>query len=138
MSQRPEVFAGQAITVDVPTALREREFPIVLVSLTRSHTHRAVSYGEGPQALIHALTRAQSELMLFGDMGTLGRRAEWTSGVDHLDESAAALERDIVTNLERYLHGQGTFAAHFQIRPGVGFERVSTVEGRPPRAESRV
>ena len=55
------------VHVDVPEAFRQRECPIVLLSLTRSHHHRAVSFGDGPDALLLALTRARQRLMVFGD-----------------------------------------------------------------------
>src|SRR6185312_13425020 len=45
------------IEVGVPTAFRQRECHTALVSLTRSHTHRAVAYGESPEQLLLALTR---------------------------------------------------------------------------------
>lgn len=105
--RRSPALAGAAldIHVDVPAGFRERECSILLVSLTRSHGHRAVTFGDGPHMWALALTRAQKRLMVFGDPGTLARRAEWEGPVDHLDEAAAALERNLVVQLLQSLHG---------------------------------
>src|SRR5262249_52071762 len=73
------------IEVGPPSAFHQRECLLALVSLTRSHTHRAVSYGDHPQVLTQALTRAASGLLLFGDPGTLARRSQWHGALDHLD-----------------------------------------------------
>jgi hypothetical protein len=100
--------AASLYEVTVPADWRHREAPVVLLSLTRSHTHRAVSYGDGPQTLVLALTRARDRLILFGDPGTLARRSHWEGGLDHLDEPAAQCERDLVAKMVRWLHGQGT------------------------------
>ena len=110
--------ARQTIPVDVPAAFREEEFATVLVSLTRSHTHRAVTLGESPQLLALALTRARKRLILFGDPGTLVRRGQWVGYVDHLDEASAARERDIVLHLLEYLQGQGFHPHTFHLHEG--------------------
>jgi hypothetical protein len=112
------VAAGNEVRVEDPTACREREFPIVLLSLTRSHTHRAVSYGEGPATLALALTRARRKLILFGDAGTLARRCQWESTLDHLDETTSARERDLLRRLLAYIQGQGPLPCTFQLREG--------------------
>ncbi len=111
---------GVPIQVDLPSAFQQREALVVLMSLTRSHTHRAVTYGEGPQALTLALTRARAKLMLFGDPGTLARRCQWEGALDHLDEAAAARERELIAQLVRYLQGQGTQMQAFQVCTGNG------------------
>jgi hypothetical protein len=120
--QRSQVVtaSGVEVRVDVPGGFREREYSVVLVSLTRSHTHRAVSYGEGPQALFLALTRARARLVLVGDPGTLARRAQWETAVDHLDENASARERAVVQGLVDYLHGSGPHPQAFTLREGSG------------------
>jgi hypothetical protein len=46
-----------------------------------------------------ALTRAADRLLVFGDPGTLSRRAQWGGPLDHLDEAAAARERGLVGRL---------------------------------------
>jgi hypothetical protein len=106
------------VKVDVPSAFREQECWISLVSLTRSHTHRAVSFGEGPPALALALTRARARLVLFGDPGTLARRSQWENPLDHLDEAASARERCIVSQLVDYLHGRGPHPEAFHLCEG--------------------
>jgi hypothetical protein len=112
--------AGHTIKVDVPAALRSLEWATVLVSLTRSHSHRAVSYGDGPHLLSLAMTRARKRLVLFGDPGTLVRRAQWVGPVDHLDEATAAREHDIIARLVLYLQGQGLYPNTFHLHEGGG------------------
>src|SRR5262249_7092513 len=112
--------AQSALVVDIPTAIRQREFSVVLVSLTRSHTHRAVSYGEGPQALVMAVTRARNQLVFFGDPGTLVRRSQWEGPLDHLDEAAATRESRIIGKLVSYLQGHPGAAQTFSLWEGSG------------------
>jgi hypothetical protein len=118
--QSPCLGAAARLDVDVPSACRHREAAVVLVSLTRSHSHRAVSYGDGPQALALALTRAQARLILFGDPGTLARRSQWQGALDHLDEAAADRERQLVARLLGYLQGQGRHPEAFHLHEGSG------------------
>src|SRR5260370_36179614 len=84
-----------------PAAFRQRECPVMLVSLTRSHTHRAVTFGDSPQTLALALTRARDRLLLFGDPGTLVRRSQWLGRLGHMDEAAAARVRGLVAQRVR-------------------------------------
>ena len=106
--QNPALAAsGIAVEFGLPEDFREREALVVFVSLTRSHAHRAVVFGGGPQDLALALTRAERKLVLFGDPGTLARRGQWDGPVDHLDVAAAAHERQLIAHLVHYLHGQG-------------------------------
>src|SRR5205814_82748 len=63
------------VKIGVPADFHERECLVVLLSLTRSHSHRAVPLGDGPQAVTLALTRARAHLLLFGDPSTLVRRS---------------------------------------------------------------
>ncbi|OAI41610.1 hypothetical protein AYO40_02845 [Planctomycetaceae bacterium SCGC AG-212-D15] len=106
------------ITVTTPELFRQSESDVVLVSLTRSHLHRAVTFGAAPQSLAHALTRARTRLVLFGDSGTLIRRSQWEGPLDHLDEAAAARERAIIARLVRYLEGQGSCQHVFGLQVG--------------------
>jgi hypothetical protein len=108
--------AGLDVRVHVPSAFYERDCAIALVSLTRSHTHRAASFGDSPSTLVSALTRGREKLVLFGDAGTLARRAEWQAPLDHLDEMASAHERAIVARLVGYLHGNGKHTHLFHVR----------------------
>jgi hypothetical protein len=108
------------VKVGAPDAFREEEFATLLVSLTRSHSHRAVTYGDGPHLVELALTRGRERLVLFGDPGTLARRAQWDGPVDHLDEAASARERHVVAKLVGYLSGQGRHPETFHFREGGG------------------
>jgi hypothetical protein len=108
--------AGLDVRVDVPSAFHERDCALALVSLTRSHTHRATSFGDGPSALVTAFTRGRDKLMMFGDAGTLARRAEWQAPLDHLDETASAREWAIVVRLVGYLQGDGAHPHLFHVR----------------------
>jgi hypothetical protein len=99
--RRSPALAGTdlAVEVDLPAAFRHREADLVMVSLTRSHAHRAVSFGDDPGALGLALTRARSSLLLFGDPGTLARRSQWQGPVDHLGAVDAERERKLVAGI---------------------------------------
>jgi superfamily I DNA and/or RNA helicase len=112
--------AAVRVEVGLPSDFHQRECLAALVSLTRSHTHRAVPFGEGPQQLVEALTRAVSRLWVFGDPGTLARRGQWSGPLDHLDESAAERERDLVLRLCQFLTGQTPRAADFRSFEGSG------------------
>jgi hypothetical protein len=107
-----------SIAVGVPAQFRHREADAVLVSLTRSHKHRAVAYGEGPVALAQAWTRARRLLIVVGDPGNLIRRCQWRGVVDHLDEAAADRECQLLHGLVRYLQGQGECQSTFRITEG--------------------
>jgi hypothetical protein len=110
--------ASAAVYVDLPAAFRQQEFDIALVSLTRSNASQAVSFGDGPQALTLALTRACRQLVLFGDVGTCVRRSQWQGALDHLEESAAAREAQVLARLVDYLQGRGCHAAAFHLNEG--------------------
>lgn len=112
--------AGLDVSVDVPSAFRGRESAVTLLSLTRSHAHRPVSFGEGPQDLALALTRARSRLILLGDPGTLARRCQWDGPVEHLDADSAARERALIGRLLRYVQGQGPHQQAFHLCEAAG------------------
>lgn len=103
--------------VGVPPAWRQREVPAVVVSLVRSHTHRAVSYGDGEDWLALAASRGR-RLILVGDAGTLARRAAWDGPLDRLDAVAAKRERELATQLVRYLQGKGRYGRAFRLAEG--------------------
>jgi hypothetical protein len=107
-----------AVEVGPPAAFGQRECLLALVSLTRSHAHRACSYGDHPHALAQALTRAAAGLILFGDPGTLARRSQWRGALDHLDESAAQRESSLVGQLVHYLQGHGPHPTTFHLHEG--------------------
>src|SRR5262249_37731605 len=94
----------------------QREALVTLLSLTRSHTHRAVTYGDNPYQLSVALTRASARLLVFGDVGTLARRSQWPGAVDHLDEVAATRERTLVNQFVSYIQGHGPHPEAFRLR----------------------
>ncbi|MCI0457065.1 MAG: AAA domain-containing protein [Gemmataceae bacterium] len=110
--------SGLRLEVGAPGSFRQREFPLALVSLTRSHSHRAVSFGDDLALLGLALTRARSRLIVFGDPGTLARRTQWEGVLDHLDESAAAREGQVIGHLVRYLQGGGPHPRAFRLSEG--------------------
>jgi hypothetical protein len=133
--------AGLDVRVDEPAAFQERECAIALVSLTRSHTHRATSFGDDPAALARALTRGRARLLLFGDPGTLARRAEWHAPLDRLDEAASTRERGIVARLVQYLQGEGKHQHLFHVRDdnpnaGVASGRGALARGVAARESS--
>jgi hypothetical protein len=106
------------VVVDVPEALRHRESATVVVSLTRSHTHRAVPYGDSPRAVAAAATRARRRLLLVGDPGTLARRSQWDGPLDHLSAAESAREKGWVVPLVNYLQGHGPHPALFRLCEG--------------------
>lgn len=111
---------GFDLEIGVPSAFRQREALVLLVSLTRSHSHRAVSYGDSPDALTLALTRVRAKLILFGDPGTMSRRVQWDDVVDHLDPGLASRERNLIGQLVQYLDGQGPHQRVFHLYEGDG------------------
>jgi len=125
--------AGMDVRVDVPSGFHEQECAIVLVSLTRSHSHRAASFGEGPLALATALTRGRYRLILFGDVGTLARRIGWQAPLDHLDEAASRQEFGIVSRLLRYVENQGKYQQGFHLRNEHGVPGAALARSIPAR-----
>ena len=118
--QRVPAVLAAPVTVEVgtPATFRHRECLVALVSLTRSHTHRAVPYGDGPQALALALTRAAERVVVFGDPGTLGRRSHWQGALDHLDHAAAERERALAARITRLIQGTDVVPPGFRLREG--------------------
>ena len=78
----------------------------MIVGLTRSHGHRAVTYGDEPGLLPLAITRARQRLILVGDAGTLARRAAWDGPLEQFDAATAAAETAWVVNLIGQLRSQ--------------------------------
>jgi hypothetical protein len=115
----PTLLVSEAeIIVESPEAIRDRECLITLVSLTRSHRQRAASLGDGPHRLVWALTRSTTKLLIFGDPATLQQRCQWEGPVSPLDAAASHREREILSNLVRYLEGNGTHPRAFHVREG--------------------
>jgi hypothetical protein len=109
---------ANSIVIGTPCALRQREVDVVVLSLTRSHSNKAVSYGESPATLVQAFTRARRKIILVGDPANLIRRAQWNGTVDSLDASLAAWEGQFLGRLARYLQGQGRYASAFRLFEG--------------------
>ncbi|HKB01941.1 MAG TPA: AAA domain-containing protein [Gemmataceae bacterium] len=89
---------ASVLVLDAADAGRH-ECDLLVVSLTRSHVARAVTFGEAPAVLAGLLTRARKKLLFAGDPGTLARRLQWEGPVDHLDAADAARERAWVAAL---------------------------------------
>jgi hypothetical protein len=113
------IESGEAVQVRVgaPDEMRQSECLGLLLSLTRSHTHRAVAFGDRADWLRLCLTRARDRVVVFGDAGTLARRTQWPGAVDHLDEHAAARERELLERLVRFWQRQPACAAAFPATP---------------------
>jgi len=71
----------------------------LVVSLTRSHVSRAVTFGDSPAVLRKLVGCARRKILFAGDPGTLSRRLQWEGPVDHLDGAEAAHERAWVAAL---------------------------------------
>ena len=101
LAKKSTLLSSQAgmFEVGVPGDFVHREAGRVLLSLTRSHTHRATPFGAGTKDLLTALTRAQHKLVVFGDLGALTRRAQWDGVLERADAFQAARERSLVTTI---------------------------------------
>ncbi len=108
------------VEVALPEQMRHRDCAVAVVGLTRSHQHRAVTYGDSPAQLGLALTRPARRLILMGDPGTLLRRSQYNGPVDHLDEAESEEEQTLAGRLVRYLQGHGTQQRAFLIRELTG------------------
>ena len=96
-----------ALEVALPSRLHQRECDLVFLSMTRSLAHRCVAFGEDMKELPLALTRSRSQLVIFGDAGSLLKRTTWHGPLDHLDANAAQQELVRLTRLLAYLQKQG-------------------------------
>jgi hypothetical protein len=92
--------------VAFPEELLQRECDVLIISLTRSHVSRAVTYGDDPTILPNLLSRARCRIVFVGDPGTLARRAQWEGAIDHLDAHTGERERHWVEALLRFLPSQ--------------------------------
>jgi hypothetical protein len=95
------------LEVALPSRLHQRECEVVFLSLTRSHAHRSVAFGEDVNELPLALTRARGRLFVFGDPGSLCKRTNWHGPLDHLDAQSAHQELLRLSRLLTYLQKQG-------------------------------
>ncbi len=112
--QQSELLRGRSFPLEIalPSRMRQRECELVFLSLTRSHGHRAVAFGEDVLELPLALVRATANLIVFGDPGTLYKRTHWTGPVDHLDARAAHDELLRLERLTAILHCHEPIPAH--------------------------
>ena len=110
--------ANRHVAVEEPRTLRAWEHEIVIVSLTRSLAHRAVSLGDDPSTVLAAFSRARCRLTIVGDPGTLVRRSQYEGRVDHLDERASAIERTWTARLVQYLNGHSHRNVRFRLTEG--------------------
>ena len=97
-----------ALEIASPAQVRQRECDVLMVSLTRSHSHRCVPFGDDAADLALALTRARQRLLVFGDPGTLVRRTQWQGPLDHLDAAQAHLEALRLSRLVRHLQSHAS------------------------------
>jgi hypothetical protein len=95
------------LEVALPSRLHQRECEVVFLSLTRSHAHRCVAFGEEVNELPLALTRARGRLFVFGDPGSLCKRTNWHGPLDHFDAQSAHQELLRLSRLLTYLKTQG-------------------------------
>jgi hypothetical protein len=94
---------GLALEIAVPGQVRHRECDVLVLSMTRSHTHRCVPLGDDATDLALALTRPRQRILVFGDIGTLNKRVQWHGPLDHLDATDSHLEGQRVGRLLRHL-----------------------------------
>lgn len=109
---------GSEVKLIDPYRLEADGCDVLLLSLTRSHVSRAVTFGDHPRTIQRLFTHVRGALYLFGDVGTLSRRASWEGACDQLDEEAGSRERDWVNMLLRYLNGKGPHPSLFQVLEG--------------------
>jgi len=86
-----------------PEELPGRQVDILIVSLTRSHVSRAVTYGDDPSILTGLFNQPRCRIIFVGDPGSVARRAQWQGGIDHLNEEAGERERRWVNALMRFV-----------------------------------
>lgn len=113
--ERSEPLKGLKLRVGLPDSFSQQEFGTIALSITRSHSHRAVALGEHPSHLLTALTRARSRILLFADPGNLIKRGGWHGPLEHLDAATASVEGQRISQLARYLQNQGTYQAAFRV-----------------------
>ena len=106
--EQSEILRGRSFPLEIalPSRMQQREYDVFFLSLTRSHGHRAVAFGEDVRELPLALTRARSRLLVFGDPGTLSKRIHWHGPLDHLDAFASHQELVRLSRLVAYLQAQ--------------------------------
>lgn len=106
--EQSEILRSRRFPLEValPSRLHQRECDVVFLSLTRSHAHRCVAFGEDARELPLALTRARQRLFVFGDPGALSKRASWHGPLEQLDAQSAQQEWLRCSRLLRYLQSE--------------------------------
>lgn len=111
--EQSEILRSRAFAMEValPSRLHQWECDVAFLSLTRSHAHRCVAFGEDARELPLALTRARTRLYIFGDPGSLCKRANWHGPLDHLDADSSHQEQVRLARLLGYLQHHFTAPA---------------------------
>jgi hypothetical protein len=86
-------LCSNRVDVLLPAELADRECDLLVISLTRSHVSRAVTFGDDPATMLGLFARPRCRIIMAGDPGTLARRAQWEGAIDHLDAAAGERER---------------------------------------------
>lgn len=89
------------VSVGTPEQWRHRDADTIVLSLTRSHVNRAVPYGDRPDWLPLALTRARRRLVVVGDFGSLAKRGSWDGPLPPHEPATAARERHLARKLAK-------------------------------------
>jgi hypothetical protein len=92
-----------SLEIALPSRLRQREFDVVFLSLTRSNDQRPTAFGKDLDELPLALTRARTRLFVFGDPGTLSSRAQSIGIVETWNAEESARELARITHLLSHL-----------------------------------
>jgi hypothetical protein len=106
--EQSETLRGRSMPLEItlPSRMRQRECEVVLLSLTRSHSHRAVTFGDDIDELALGLTRASERVIVFGDPGTLSKRIHWHGPIDHHLAAASHQELVRLQRLVAFVHAQ--------------------------------
>ncbi|MBI2807449.1 MAG: hypothetical protein HYX68_20900 [Planctomycetes bacterium] len=80
------------LEIALPSALHQREFEFVLLSMTRSNPQRTVAFGENVREFPLGLTLACSRLYVFGDARTLSQRVSSKGPVENLKSPDLEIE----------------------------------------------
>jgi hypothetical protein len=106
------------ISFDTVGRFREREAAVVLISLCRSNSQRAVSYFDDAGDWPLAFVSARIHLLLFGDTATMVRRSEWQGTLECQTPAAAAYERLLVARLVECIKNPQSLPRVLVVRSG--------------------
>ncbi len=107
LMEQSTVIKARPLPIELTTAkkLRQRECDILILSLTRSHQHRSVPFGDDADDLALAMTRARRRVIVIGDPGTLIKRVQTSGIVDRRDAQSAANEQSLLAKLVNVARG---------------------------------